>query len=319
MNIVKNIVIGLKGFFMGAANVVPGVSGGTIALVSGIYEELIEALNAVMSPANWKALFKGKVREFWQGIHGNFLFWLLLGTALSIFSLAKLVERGLARNPILIWAFFFGLILASVFFMLRDIKGWKWKDVLVTVIGVALGFVVCTLSPTETTEDMWFIFVCGAIAICTMILPGISGSFILVILGKYDYIMAAVSSMNIPVLAVFAVGCAVGILAFAKFLHWVLGRWERQTMLVLVGFVIGSLVKVWPWADMDSCAKAQLLRTDLMPEALAGTDSAAGAFDLLTEMGETFDPQTVGAVICCVVGLILIVAIEKLSAQKKAQ
>lgn len=296
-NIIKDVVVALKGFFMGAANVVPGVSGGTIALISGIYEEIIEALNAVMSPAPWKALFKGRFKEFWKLVHGRFLLWLAIGCGLSIFTLAKLVERSLSHNPILVWAFFFGLILASAFFMLRDIKEWRWRDVLVTLVGVALGLVVCTLSPTETPDSMLFIFICGAIAICTMILPGISGSFILVILSKYDYIMGAVSGLDWPVLCVFALGCVVGILAFAKFLHWLLGRWERQTMLVLVGFVIGSLVKVWPWNDPASCLEAQTLRT-----------GAAGPLDL----------QVPGAIAWCVAGIVLIVLIQWLGSRKKS-
>lgn len=297
-NIIKDIVIAVKGFFMGAANVVPGVSGGTIALISGIYEELIEALNAIMSPAPWKSLLKGRFKEFWTSVHGRFLLWLLIGTAISIFSLAKLVEHELAYHPILVWAFFFGLIIASAYYMLRDIKGWKVKDVIVTLAGVALGLVICTLSPTQTPDSMWFIFICGAIAVCTMILPGISGSFILVILGKYDYVMSAVSGMNIPVLLVFALGCVIGILAFAKFLHWLLARWERQTMLVLVGFVIGSLVKVWPWADTQACAEAQMLRTGI---------------------AEPLDKQIPGAIIWCIVGVALIVAIQLLGSKKKVQ
>lgn len=297
-NIIKDIVVAVKGFFMGAANVVPGVSGGTIALISGIYEELIEALNAIMSPAPWKSLLKGRFKEFWTAVHGRFLLWLLIGTAISIFSLAKLVEHELAYHPILVWAFFFGLIIASAYYMLRDIKGWKVKDVIVTLAGVALGLVICTLSPTQTPDSMWFIFICGAIAVCTMILPGISGSFILVILGKYDYVMSAVSGMNIPVLLVFALGCVIGILAFAKFLHWLLARWERQTMLVLVGFVIGSLVKVWPWADTQACAEAQMLRTGI---------------------AEPLDKQIPGAIIWCIVGVALIVAIQLLGSKKKVQ
>ena len=244
MSLVKDIIVAVKGYCMGAANVVPGVSGGTIALVSGIYEELVGALNAVMSPAPWKALLHGQFKEFWKEVHGRFLLWLVIGAVLSIFTLAKLIEHELRYHPILVWAFFFGLILASAFYMFRDIKGWKVRDVLFTVAGAVLGLVVCTLSPTSTPDSMWFIFLCGALAICTMILPGISGSFILVILGKYDYIMSAVSNMDVPVLLVFAFGCAVGILAFAKFLNWLLARWERQTMLVLLGFVLGSLVKV---------------------------------------------------------------------------
>ena len=316
MKLAKDIAIAVKGFLMGAANVVPGVSGGTIALISGIYEELVDSLDAVMSPAPWKALLKGQFKEFWQGIHGRFLLCLVIGVAASVFSLAKLVEHELAHNPILVWAFFFGLILASAYYMLHDIKGWKWKDLLITIIGVVLGLVVCTLSPTTTPDSYWFIFLCGAIAICTMILPGISGSFILVILGKYDYIMSAVSEMNIPVLIIFALGCGVGILAFAKFLHWLLGKWERQTMLVLVGFVIGSLVKVWPWNDPDSCAHAQMLRSDILPEGLVD-GSVDSALDMLQGMGETLDLQMAGAIIWCILGIALIVLIQLLGKHSK--
>lgn len=310
MKFAKDIINALKGFAMGAANVVPGVSGGTIALISGIYEELVEALNAIMSPESWRTLVKEGFKAFWKKIHGRFLLSLLIGVVVSIFSLAKIVESSLERNPILVWAFFFGLIIASTFFMLRDIKGWKTKDVAVTAVGVVLGLAVCTLSPTTTPDSMWFIFICGAIAICTMILPGISGSFILVIFGKYDYIMGAVSGMDIPVLIVFALGCAVGILAFAKFLHWLLARWERQTMLVLIGFVIGSLIKVWPWYDMNSCARAQMIRTNLMPAQLLEGDSSKFALDIFKEMNLTLDYQIPGAVLWCIAGIAVIVIIE---------
>lgn len=316
MKFAKDIVVAVKGFFMGAANVVPGVSGGTIALISGIYEELVDSLDAVMSPAPWNAFLKGKFKEFWQGVHGRFLLWLVIGVAASVFSLAKLVEYELAHSPILVWAFFFGLILASAYYMLRDIKGWKWKDLLITIIGVVLGLVVCTLSPTTTPDSSWFVFLCGAIAICTMILPGISGSFILVILGKYDYIMSAVSEMNIPVLIIFALGCGIGILAFAKFLHWLLGKWERQTMLVLVGFVIGSLVKVWPWNDLDSCARAQMVRSDILPEELVDGNMDS-ALDMLQGMGETLDMQMAGAILWCVLGIALIILIQVLGKRSK--
>ena len=290
MEMKKNLFTAVKGFFMGAANVIPGVSGGTIALISGIYEELIDSLNSLMSFKTWKLLTERKWKEFWNAIHGSFLLSLAIGVIVSIFSLAKVMEYCLHYHPIQTWAFFFGLIVASAAVMLRDIKGWKVKDVLITIAGVALGLAVCTLSPTETPDDMWFLFICGAIAICTMILPGISGSFILVIFGKYDYIMSAISELNWPVLIVFGLGCAAGILAFAKFLHWLLGKWEKETMLVLVGFVIGSLVKVWPWSDKAALAAAQELRT--------GTACT------------TLDLQIPGAIIWCLAGIALIVAIE---------
>ena len=292
---IKNIVVALKGFAMGAANVIPGVSGGTIALLTGIFNELIEALNAIMSVSTWKLLIKGQFKEFWETIHGTFLLWLAIGVIISVFSLAKLMEYVLAHHPVQTWAFFFGLIVVSAVFMLSDIKGWKGSDVAWLVIGVALGAFICLLSPTETTSDMWFIAVCGAIAICTMILPGISGSFILVLLGKYEYIMKAVSDLNIPVLLVFAVGCIIGIVAFSKFLHWLIGKYEKQTLLVLIGFTIGALVKVWPWADKAACEAANVLNGQPVEALHIG-----------------------GAVLWALIGAGLVLALELLTRKKDA-
>lgn len=255
----RNIGVAAKGFAMGAANVIPGVSGGTIALLTGIFNELIGALNALLTPKAWKLLFKGSFREFWEYIHGTFLLWLGAGVVASVFSLAKLMEYVLSHHPVQTWAFFFGLILVSAVFMLADLKGKKAVDVFWLAIGAAMGAAICLLSPSTTPDAPWFIAICGAIAICTMILPGISGSFILVLLGKYDYIMGAVSNLDIPVLAVFAVGCVVGIVAFSKILHWLIAHFEKQTLLVLIGFTVGSLVKVWPWADKAAYQAANAL------------------------------------------------------------
>ena len=245
----KDFVTALKGFGMGAANVIPGVSGGTIALLTGIFGKIIGCLNALMEVRTWKLLLKGDFKGFWERIDGRFLVALGIGVVASVFTLARLMKFVLLHYPVQTWGFFFGMIAASAAVMLLDIKGWKPADIGWTVLGLALGLAVCTLSPTRTPDDLWFVFLCGALAICTMILPGMSGSFVLLILGKYDYIMTAISTFNVPVLLVFGAGCAVGILAFSKFLHWMLARCERQTLLVLVGFVIGSLVKVWPWND----------------------------------------------------------------------
>lgn len=289
-SVVKNLVVALKGFAMGAANVVPGVSGGTIALLTGIFNKLIESLNALMSVSTWKLLLKGRVKEFWEAINGTFLFWLAIGVIISVFSLAKLMGYFLKFFPVQTWAFFFGLIIASAFFMLSDIKGWKAVDFLSLAIGIALGAAICLLSPRETSSDLWLIALCGAIAICTMILPGISGSFILVLFGKYEYIMDAVASLNIPVLMVFALGCLVGIVAFSKILHWLIGHHERPTLLVLIGFTIGALVKVWPWADKAATEAAN---------ALGGFPEGA------LHIG--------GAVLWAVIGAGLVIALELLS------
>lgn len=198
--------------------------------------------------------------------------------------------------------------------MIYDIKGWKFIDFLFFAVGIALGVVICTLSPTTTPDDLWFIFICGAIAVCTMILPGISGSFILVILGKYDYIMQSVNQLNLPVLLVFGLGCVIGILGFSKFLHWLLKHYERATMLTLVGFVIGALVKVWPWNDMTAVAEGQLLRSGMTAEA-----AQAGAQTLLSagNAAQGIDLQIPGVIIWAIAGLALVAVLEYLSSLQK--
>ena len=293
----KYLLVGLKGIGMGAADVIPGVSGGTIAFMTGIYEELVGSINNINGTAV-KLLFKGRFRDFWKHINGTFLVSLIAGILISIMSLAKLMSYLLTYEPIPTWAFFFGLIVASSVFILRDIKGWKFRDVVMLVLGIILGVVVCTLSPTETPDALWFIFLSGAIAICAMILPGISGSFILLILGKYKFMLDTLNRilsgdgvlLDYAVVVIFILGALVGILAFSKFLHWLLARYHRSTLLVLAGFIIGSLVKVWPWSDMAVVREAQLLRTGVP----------------VIEV----DLQIPAAVIFCVVGAALVTVLE---------
>lgn len=294
----------LKGAGMGAADVVPGVSGGTIAFMTGIYEDLVGSLNNINMKA-LKLLFTGKIKEFWEHINGKFICSVLLGILISVLSIAKIMTYLLEIHPIQTWAFFFGLIVASSIFMIRDIKGWKLKEVVFMALGIVLGVTVCTLSPTQTPEDLWFVFISGAIAICAMILPGISGSFILLILGKYHFILKQVDDLtsgvfgkNVLVLVVFVLGCVVGILAFSKFLHWLLGKWEKETLIVLIGFIIGSLVKVWPWSDQAALAEAQVLRGGL-PAPL--------------------DLQIPSALIFFAIGLTAVSMLQFLSARSKKQ
>ena len=274
--LLKYLLVSLKGMCMGAADVVPGVSGGTIAFMTGIYETLVGSINSIDATAV-KLLFTGKIRDFWKHINGTFLVFLAAGILISVFSLAKLMQFLLATHPIQTWAFFFGLIVASSIFILKGIKGWRWQEFLILAIGIVTGAVVCTLSPTETPDSLWFIFICGAIAICAMILPGVSGSFILLILGKYEYIMGTISGLtsgqfghNLLVLGVFGAGAVVGLLSFSKFLHWLLGRWHKQTLLALAGFIIGSLVKVWPWSNIETAPGTDLHIWGAVCFALAG-------------------------------------------------
>ncbi len=222
----KNIMVAIKGACMGAADVIPGVSGGTIAFIMGIYDEFVGSLASINMEAV-RLLLSGKFKEFWKHINGSFLLSLVIGIGCSVVSLAGLMQYLLSDFPIQTWAFFFGLIVASSIFIIRGIKGWGVREVLFAIFGIILGIVICTLTPTQTPDALWFIFLSGTIAICAMILPGISGSFILLILGKYEFIMRAISDLvaginfgaNLLVIIIFLIGAVVGILAFSKFLH----------------------------------------------------------------------------------------------------
>lgn len=238
----------LKGIAMGAADVVPGVSGGTVAFIVGIYEELINSIKSI-NPTNLKLLFSLRIAEFWKAINANFLLALVSGIAISIFSLAKLITYLLENEPVLVWAFFFGLVLSSTYFVAKTIMQWDWKTYLFFVIGTVGAYFITVATPTETPNNLFFIFLCGAIAICAMILPGISGSFILVLLGKYFYIMSAVKSLDIVVMLVFICGAFIGITSFSNVLSFLLRRFHNTTIATLAGFMLGSLNKVWPWKE----------------------------------------------------------------------
>ncbi|MDH6534423.1 DUF368 domain-containing protein [Parabacteroides sp. 52] len=245
-SIKEYIFLALKGVAMGAADVVPGVSGGTIAFIVGIYQELLDSIKNI-NGSSLKMLFTGKITSFWKAINGNFLLALVAGIGISIFSLAKLITYLLVAHPILVWAFFFGLILASTWFVSKDINKWSWKTVISFTIGAVVAYFVTVATPAETPDGLWFIFLSGAVAICAMILPGISGSFILVLLGKYYFVMEAVKTVNIPVILVFISGAAIGITSFSRILSYTLRKFHDITYALLAGFMLGSLNKVWPW------------------------------------------------------------------------
>lgn len=317
-SLLSYIGIAVKGACMGAADVIPGVSGGTIAFIMGIYDRFVGAIAAINAEA-LKLLLRGRLREFWKHIDGSFLLSLILGIGISVVGLAGLMQMLLADFPIQTWAFFFGLIVASSIFILRGISGWAWKDGGFLVLGAVMGVVICTLSPTQTPDSLWFIFLSGAIAICAMILPGISGSFILLILGKYQYIMGTITTLvgnigalwgsseasstlfweSLAVMAVFGVGAVVGILGFSKFLHWLLARWNKETLIVLAGFIIGSLVKVWPWSNTEAIVRSQF------PDVADLAEAAE-----IARYQSLIDPQIWSAVIFAIVGFCLVSGIE---------
>ena len=245
------LIISLKGMAMGAADVVPGVSGGTIAFISGIYEELIESLNNINSSI-FKELRSKGIKYTWKKLNGPFLLALMSGVLISIFSLAKGVEWLLEHHPILLWAFFFGLVSASIVYISKQIKTTLWdiarlKLFLAITIGGSIAYFITILNPIESSDSNLFLFFAGALAICAMILPGISGAFILVIIGAYGPVLEAISNRDIKTILIIGTGSIVGLLSFSKLLKWLFESYNQLTLAALTGFMIGSLNKIWPW------------------------------------------------------------------------
>ncbi len=239
-------VLYLKGMGMGGADVVPGVSGGTIAFISGIYEELIHSIKSLDLSAI-RLLLKFQFREFWSAINGSFLLVLVLGIGTSIVSLAKLITFLLQEFPIQVWSFFFGLIIISALSVGTQIRKKNWISVISGLLGFAIAYGITSATPAVTPEDLWFILICGMVAICAMILPGISGSFVLLIFGKYEYILNALKDIELTIILTFVLGCIIGILSSARLISWLLNKQHDLTIAMLGGFMIGSLNKIWPW------------------------------------------------------------------------
>ena len=238
----------LKGLLMGAADVVPGVSGGTIALITGIYETLINSINSfsfgliqVWKTSGFKVVF--------NKVNGPFLVALLAGVLTSIFSISKVLSHLLSTQAISTWSFFFGLVIASTSVVSKEIQKWNWSTISLLLTGIIAAYFVTQFTPAEQSNSLIYLFFSGAIAICAMILPGISGSFILIILGSYESVLNAVDDRNLKVILVVAAGCIFGILSFARILKFLFQRYRAQTMAIMLGFIVGSLVKIWPWKD----------------------------------------------------------------------
>jgi putative membrane protein len=291
----------LKGAGMGAADVIPGVSGGTIAFISGIYEELVESIKSI-NIQTLRLLFLFRINQFITAINGWFLIAVFGGVVISIFSLARVMKSLLHNYPVMVWAFFFGLILASSIFVLRSAGRMTLKVWLSFMWGIAIAWFITTVSPATTPDYWWFVFICGAIGICAMILPGISGAFILLLLGKYQYIITAVSDLNIPVIGIFLAGAVIGLILFSKLLSWLLKRYHAITISILAGFMIGSLNKVWPWKLPTSTtigAHGELI-TLTEKNVLPGAWEAAGAGT----------PDTPEAVALFLAGILLLLVLE---------
>lgn len=291
---------------MGAADVVPGVSGGTIAFISGIYDTLLGSI-ANVNKEFFGLLLKGRFLSAWNHINGTFLIVLLSGIVTSLLGLSKVVLYLLEYHPIPVWAFFGGLIIASTILVIKHITRFSFGVALWFLIGAVIAYVITVAAPINLPHDLPFLFLSGWIAICAMILPGISGSFILVLLGQYQYILEALHELRFTEILVFVAGCVFGLLSFARLLKFLLAKFHNLTVALLAGFMLGSLNKVWPWKETvstytDSHGELQpLLEHNVLPNTFASGGH---------------DPFVVYAIIAFVIGILLVLGIEYAASKK---
>lgn len=298
------LLLFFKGMAMGAADAVPGVSGGTIAFITNIYEELIHSLRAV-NPLALRVLFSEGIVAFWRHINGNFLVVLLSGIVFSLLLFAHSVVYLLEYYPQYVRALFCGLVLASSWYVWRQINAWQWLSLLLMLAGMLLTLALAFLPQSQGNTSLWYYFFCGAVAICAMILPGISGAFILLLLGVYEPVLAALRAMDIAVILVFAGGCACGLMSFAQLLSWLFRHYHAQTLSCLLGVLLGSLYKLWPWQQ----------------EILSEADAAGETMSVLSRAVlpghyEQLSAQSAGLGLCLLLalaGFLLVLALERFS------
>ncbi len=303
-NFLGYFIVGLKGMAMGAADVVPGVSGGTIAFISGIYEELITAINAV-GLDTIKIWRSSGFKAAWKSINGNFLLALFIGIAISVVSLAKLIKWLLEHEPVLLWSFFFGLVIASILYVGKQISHWGIKTVVIVALSAFLAYYITTLPALATNDSPLYLVLAGSLAICAMILPGISGAFILLLLGAYKPAVEAITSRDLITIMYLAIGAIIGLLSFSRILKWLFTNYKNLTLAALTGFIIGSLNKIWPWKQVLSW------RTNSAGEKVPFTDTSV--------LPTQFDgnPKVYMAILFMIIGFGLILLLERTAVKKQ--
>ena len=307
-NLFDYFIISLKGIAMGAADAVPGVSGGTIAFISGVYEELITSISQI----NFSLIktFKNKgFKAVWQQANGNFLLSLIIGIFISFVSFMKLAKYLLETEPILIWSFFFGLVLASILYVAKQIEKWNFLSFTLAITAAFLAYYITTLPSLANNDNPIFLFLSAAIAICAMILPGISGAFILVLLGAYKTLSTAFDELNFKNIIIFIFGAIIGLLSFSKLLKWLFSNHKNSTLAVLTGFIIGSLNKIWPWKETLSFRinskgiEVPVIQESILPEK----------YTLLYQI----DAQVQFAIVLMIIGFFSIILLEKIGSSSK--
>lgn len=294
-----------KGFCMGTADIIPGVSGGTIAFISGIYEDLLAAIKSVNARFVRKLLaldLGGALRE----VHTRFLLPLLLGIGSAILLAAHLINHLLLHFPVLVWSLFFGLIAASALIVAKRMSSLGSLQISLLVCGTLGSYFLMGTIPVQTPEALWFVFLSGVVAICAMILPGISGSFLLLVLGKYEYITQALrnpfQTENMIILFVFGLGCIVGLTGFSRFLHYLLSRHHDAAMAVLTGFMLGAMRKVWPWKEV------------LDERLVDGNSVIMGTVNVLPDR---LDGEALGALLLMALGFGAVLLLERMGRMKR--
>jgi putative membrane protein len=316
MNLRERVKLFLKGMAMGAADVVPGVSGGTIAFISGIYEELLSSIKA-FGPDTIAVLRKQGLLAAWRQFNGNFLITLLAGIFTSILLLVRPITWALKHEPVLIWAFFFGLVAASVQVCGRNVKKWSTGPIIAFIIGTLFAVWIGLLKAVPPQDQLIYYFFAGAIAICAMILPGISGSFILLLLGYYLPVMQAIKEFDLPIIITFALGCIIGIMSFSRVLTWLFARHHDVAVASLSGFLLGSLSIIWPWKEIATVRlehpgtpderHVPFTYSNVWPSDYA-TFTANDTLVGITSK----DPQIVGAILLMLFGAFLLIFLERL-------
>ena len=295
------ITVFLKGMAMGIAEVIPGVSGGTVAFITGIYERLLNAIKS-FSPPLFGVLKEEGIKGVWEKIDGTFLVSLFAGMLVSLVSLAHLITSLMEDYPVLLWSFFFGLIIASALFIGRQLSKWNISNIIALVIGAVIAYFITIVSPASPNEALWFVFLAGAIAISAMILPGLSGSFILLLMGMYSFVFGAIKELDLAIIGVFGLGCVVGILSFSHVLSWTFKHYKDITLAFLTGLMLGSLNKVWPWRNVL--------------ETRINSHGEEVPFRELSVLPSNFvggEPYLLGALVLMVVGFLVVFLLERVS------
>lgn len=313
----------LKGMAMGIAEVIPGVSGGTIAFITGIYEKLLHTIKA-FGPEAIQAFRKEGISGFWSAINGTFLVALLfgmgIGIGIGVFGVTHLMES----FPEVLWAFFFGLIIASAIYIGKQVSRWSVPEYLLLSLGAIFAFYITTISPANGNESLWFVFLSGAIAISALILPGISGSFILLLMGMYTFVIPTVKDAlttfnpdSLVILAVFGAGCLTGLVLFSRVLSWTFENHKSKTLALLTGFMIGSLNKIWPWRNptewLQDDAGNMILNSKGLQKVIKEENIAPWNYEIVTQQ----DPMIIASIIAAILGFGLVFLLERLGTNKE--